>query len=220
MSRLRRSAIAAAALCLVAGSAARAEIIDRIVAIVGEQEIAASDVDRQLRLEALFEDRPVDDGPAAREQALERLIDQTLIANDVGLSGLPPLSDQERGQALAQLKLAGFGSSGFDEAVRARGVEVAEVADFLAAQIQFTRYLAFRFRTGQIVSDEEIEAAYRARYRDSAAPPPLDQVSNEIREETLDARATNLLEERVRQMRAEARVVWLDPMDHDGEGAP
>ncbi len=209
----------AAILCVLSLSICRlgqAEIIDRIVAIVGDKEITSSDVERQLRLEALFDDRPVSQGAESRQAALDRLINQTLIAQDVRLSGLPPLTEQERSQALAELRRQGFGSLAFEEGLGRYGLAVAEVEDFLAAQIQFSRYLAFRFRSGQVVTDGEIESLYRARYGSAASAPPLDAVREQLRAEALDRKATELLEQRVRQMRAETRVDLLDPIERPG----
>lgn len=211
-----RRAVALAGLCLCLG---RAEILDRIVAIVGDQEITASDVDRQLRLEALFSGRQVRDDEASRRQATERLIDQTLIAQDSVLSGMP-LTVEERDQTLAELRRQGFGSLSFQEGLRRYGLDAEQVAEFLFAQIRFTRYLQFRFRTGQSVSDEEIEAAYRAEYGDAAIAPPLESVREDVRAELLDRKALDLLEDHVRQMSAETRVERVDRIDRDEETAP
>lgn len=218
MSRWSILALAAAAW---AGSLA-AQLIDRTVAIVDEESITESELVSQLRLEALANGAEVVDSAEERERVLDRLIDQRLIANDIRLTGLPPISSEERADLLAQLQKQSFGELSFDAALQEYGVTEEQALDFFARQVEFSRYVEFRFRTGQTVSDEDLQQAYRAKYgrtpnRDA---PPLEQAAPQLRSEVLNERVERLLEQHIRQLRADHRVVRLERIDRSAIAQP
>ena len=204
------------ALVVVASAASlTAQMIDRTVAIVEDGSITESELVSQLRLEAMANSAAVVDSPEAREDVLDRLIDQRLIANDIDLTGLPPMSSGERDRLLAQLQAQPFGELSFEAALETYGVTEAQALEFFARQVEFSRYVEFRFRTGQTVSDEELQQAYRTKYgrtpnRDA---PSLELAAPELRNEVLNARVERLLEQHVRQLRADHRVVRLERID-------
>lgn len=204
------------ALAVVAcASTLTAQLIDRSVAIVDEGSITESEVTAQLRLEALANATEVVDSPEQREQVLDRLIDQRLIASDIGLTGLPPMSSEELADLLAQLQTQSFGDFSFEAALQEYGITETQALDFFARQVEFSRYVEFRFRTGQTVSDEELQQAYRSKYgrtpnRDA---PSLAVAAPQLRNEVLDARVERLLEQHVLQLRADHRVVRLERID-------
>lgn len=191
------------------------QTIDRTVAIVDDETITESEVVSQLRLEALVNAAGIVDAADEREQALDRLIDQLLISNDIRLTGLPPMSSSERVNLLVQLQTQTFGELSFDAALQKYGVSEAQAIEFFSRQVEFSRYVEFRFRTGQTVSDEELEQAYRAKYgrtpnRDA---PPLQVAAPQLRNEVLNARVESLVEQHIRQLRADHRVVRLERID-------
>jgi hypothetical protein len=192
-----------------------AQMIDRTAAIVDDGTIAESEVVLQLRLEALANDVEIIDVADERQRVLDRLIDQRLIANDIRLTGLQRMSFDERGQLLAQLQGQSFGSLSFGSALRKYGIAEAHALEFFVRQIEFSRYVEFRFRTGQTVGDEELQEAYRAKYgrtpnRDA---PSLEVAAPGLRNEALNARVERLLEQHIRQLRADHRVVRLERID-------
>lgn len=222
---MSRSAVWALVAVASAGLPA-AQIIDRTVAIVEDASITETEVVSQLRLEAMANSAPVVDSPAVREQALDRLIDQRLIANDIGLTGLQPLSFDERAELLTQLQTQSFGTLSFEAALREYGVAEAQALEFFVRQVEFSRYVDFRFRTGQTVGDEELQQAYRAKYgrtpnRDA---PSLELAAPELRNQVLNERVERLLDQHIRQLRADHRVVRLERIDRsamtESGGAP
>ena len=218
MPRCSFLALAAAASAL----ALTAQMIDRTVAIVDDGTITESEVVSQLRLEALANVAEIVDGAEERERALDRLIDQRLIANDVRLTGLPPMSSDERANLLSQLRTQLFGELSFEAALQRYGVSEAQALEFFARQVEFSRYVEFRFRTGQTVGDVELQQAYRAKYgrtpnRDA---PPLELVAPQLRNEVLNARVERLLEQHIRQLRADYRVVRLERIDRSAMTQP
>ena len=190
-------------------------MIDRTVAIVEAGTITESEVLSQLRLEALANAAEIIDTADTRERVLDRLVDQRLIANDIGLTGLPRMSADERAKLLAQLQAQSFGDLSFEAALREYGISEVQALEFFARQVEFSRYVEFRFRTGQTVGDEELQDAYRSKYgrtpnRDA---PPLELAAPQLRNEVLNARVERLLEQHIRQLRADHRVVRLQRID-------
>ena len=204
--------LAAPSLLLLLAALGHAEILDRTVAIVGAQPIMASEIELQIRLQAMFNDTQPDLSEAAKKAALERLVEQRLIENDMTLAGLQVVEESELDAAFADLRQGRFGGLSFEHALERYQVNERDVREFLRKQIQFTRYVEFRFRAGLQANDEDLAAEHRRRFTGSATAPPLESVKDELREQLLAQRAETMLDERVRQLRSETRVVFLDPI--------
>ena len=211
---------ACAVLLLASAPPGSGQLLDRTVAVVGSTPITATEVDLQMRLQALFNDAPLDLAEQARQGALSRLVEQRLVETDMRLAGLPPVEDDELGDAFAQLRRSRFGGLGFDEALERYGVKERDAREFLRKQLRFARYVQFRFRAGLQADEEAIETAYRERFGDVSSAPPLDEVRESLRAQVLDQLAESMLDERVRQLRAETRVAYLDPIEPDTEAGP
>lgn len=196
-------------------SSISAQFVDRSVAIVGDQSITASEVALQARLQAMTNGVVYIDSLELRDASLSRLIDQRLIAGDIQLTGLPPVSLDERSEALAQLKTQVFGEIDFEAALKKYNVTAEQALDFFVRQVEFTRYVDFRFRTGQTVADAALRELYTSKYGrvPSRDAPELDEISAELREELLSATVERRLEQHIRQLRADNRVVRLRPID-------
>jgi hypothetical protein len=203
-----------------------AQMIDRTVAIVEDRGITESEVRTQLRLEALANAAEISDNAAEHDRVLDRLIDQQLIANDIALTGLAPMTSDERAELLARLQGQSFGNLSFEAALQKYGVTAAQALEFFARQVEFSRYVDFRFRTGQTVGDDELQAVYRSKYgrtpnRDA---PPLELIASQLRNEVLNERVETLLEQHILQLRADHRVVRLARIDRsaitESGGAP
>ena len=205
---------------MFAAVVASGEIIDRTVAVVGSEIITASDLMAQLKLEAMFNGRAVENSEAARNQSLERLIAQRLIEADMRLAGYATTSEEELKAAFDQLRQGRFGDMPFEEALQSYEVGEEVALQFFRRQVNFAGYVAFRFRTGLEVSAEEIAAEYRARRPEAEGEVP-EPISLEIREILLDRKADRLLDSRLKQLRAETRIVFLEPIETPTpEGAP
>jgi len=207
-------------LALLLAALASAEILDRTVAIVGANAITASEVRMQALLEAMFNDTSPDLSDAGLRRALERLVEQRLIEEDITLAGLQVVEDSDLEAAFTQLRQARFGGAGFEQAIANYGLTEVNVRAFLRKQLQFTRYVDFCFRAGLQADEDALRAAYRKKYAGVASPPPFETVSEELELDLLDERAETMLDDRVRQLRAETRIVFLDPIRPDPEAAP
>jgi len=85
----------------------RAEIIDRVAAIVGRHMITWSEVQREAKLEAYFNRQPApqrlpDESPEYRE-VLERLIEQRMIQHEMDQARFPESDDSDAKEWLKRL---------------------------------------------------------------------------------------------------------------------
>jgi hypothetical protein len=171
-------------------------------------------------LQALFGETALDLSDQARAEALNRLVEQRLIESDMALAGLPPIEDRELTQAVDQLRQARFAGLTLDAALSRYGVKERDVREFLRKQLRFSRYVQFRFRAGLQADDAAVSAAYRRRYAGVPEAPPLEAVRDELRAQALDEQAERMLDDRVRELRAETRIVYLDPIQTAREVTP
>lgn len=186
-----------------------AEILDRTVAIVGAESILASEVEAQVRLEAMFGDRPLDASEAARAEALERLIDQRLLAAQMELSGFESAEDEELERQTRELSAQRFSGRSFADALEHYELSAEQAREFLRRQLRFSDYITFRFRSGLEAAPEDIRAEYRRRFAGRDNAPPLEQVEDELAENVRIRAAETALEDRIRRLRATTRIVRL-----------
>lgn len=186
-----------------------AEILDRTVAIVGAESILVSEVDAQVRLEAMFGDRPLDLSEGARTEALERLIDQRLLAAQMALSGFEAADDEALERQTRDLSVQTFAGMPFAEALTQYGLTAQQAQDFLRRQLRFSDYITFRFRSGLEARPDDVRAEYRRRFAGRDNAPPLDEVEDELAENVRIRAAETALEDRIRRLRATTRIVRL-----------
>jgi peptidyl-prolyl cis-trans isomerase SurA len=150
-------------LCLLP-LAARAEIKDRIAAVVNGQPITLSDVEERVAPE-LARLPPGPAGEAQRKQvlhqALESLIDERLVESEATSLGID-ISDDELQRLIEQLaKQNNMDLSQFRDALQAQGITLEAVRESLKRQQLMVRLLQYKVKPRK-VSDAEVQAAYAA----------------------------------------------------------
>lgn len=163
-----------AALTVLAALCARAEIIDRIAAIVNTQLVKDSDIERDIRVTALLNGDPLRIDLAERKKSVARLIDQAIIRREMELAdyGAP-----------AAAEVSGF-LKGVEspEKLREYGLKAAELRDRVAWQITVLRFIEQRFRPAAIVTDAQVDEylkAHPAMTRDRATEQLTGERVNE-----------------------------------------
>jgi hypothetical protein len=208
-----------------------AETIDRVVAVVGQQAITASEVDQQLRLEALFNRERLQIAADQRGQALQRLIAIRLIQAEAAMAGFLRTSEEEVQRRLEQSKQELYiDGLPFAKALEVYGLREQDVLDFWRQVIGYERFKDFRFRTGLEVSAEQIAAYYEQhvvaefRSQGNSSPPPLDEVYEKVEQAVIEEQTNAMLEEWLKEMRPQTRIVILEerqtPAANEGEAAP
>lgn len=225
---LRGATAHAALLVLLAASPALAqgwppaplELRDRIVAVVDEDPILSSDIDRAITL-GLADRREGESERAFRRRVLESLIVQRIQLHEVsrfGIEQVPPEAIEEQVDAIR---------SRFrdDEELRARlaevGLDLPGLRQLVARQLAVLSYFEEFLGPRIFVDLEEIREYYdetlvpelEAR---GAPVPPIEQVREEIRRLLRERRLNEAIETRTEELRREADVLTFFDSEHEG----
>ncbi len=228
-SRRRWLRLVLATVCLVPlglraqSNGQRAAVLDRVVAVVGDQAILASDVDAEMRFAAFQpEPEPAADNTPAR--ALERVLERTLIEEQRALQpGLAGVSQKEVEQAIENLRAtipacAKYDcrtDAGWKAFVEAHGFTEPEVADRVRERLEILKFINLRFGVAARVSNAEVRKYYDEVLRPKleaghAAVPEYDAVAPQIREILRQQQVSGMLDQWLQSLRGEEHVRILD----------
>ena len=197
-------------------------LVDRVIAIVNGDLILESDIDEEKRFIA-FE--PYSDRSGfSRQQALERLIDRTLILQQAKLQPEAAVTHAQVEDELSELRKDIPACKQFDCATTAgwtkfctaHGFTVAQLEERWRQRMQMLRFIELRFRMGIRISPAEIKTYYDKTLlpeytRQHATPPQLDVISDRIQEILLEQQVTALLDDWLKALRAQGSVQIMKP---------
>ena len=208
--------------------AERGEIVDRIAATVNGELILQSDVEEEERFTQLY---PYGDAKekSPSEQALTRLIDRTLILQQLTSFPQTPVTDAEIAKEEADLRkdLPACGNvdcttdKGWQKFLATDGFTEDELHDRLRQRIQVTRFIEQRFRSAVRISDKQISDFYTNTMlpeyaKQKTAAPPLDSVHDRVQELLLQQQVSAMLDDWLKTLRDTGRVRVMK----QGEEAP
>ena len=165
---------------LLLAVSAQAELVDRIVATVGRKVITASTVRQQLRIAALLEGKPVDESPTNLEAMRNRLIDRTLIIEEMRVSRYAiPEAAEVKTAFDAEVAEAG-GTAAWDALLTRYRLTPTQVSLSLRYQAAIVRFTAYRFRPAVQISPSQVQAYYDKRLPAAAPKPPFEELRDQI----------------------------------------
>ena len=184
----------------LAGTARAQQVVDRIVARVGDDIITLSDIQELGRYQQLVQRK---EQPQA--ERLRELIEQWVVQRDATLSGFRAPAKADVDKAFAGLEKRFSSPKAFEARLKELGLSESDARRMVERQLFLSRYLDFRFRAEVQVTESEIEGYYRNTLvpelkREGQAVPPLESVADRIRE---------VLIERGISQRAEK---WMDEL--------
>lgn len=203
---------ALAVLLAVASLAAHAgEVVDRIVATVNGHIILQSDWDDAVCYEAFMEGRPVEQSTAAeRKTALDRLIDQELLREQMHAADFHPAPDSDIGKRTLEIRKQ-YANAGTDPAWKtllARyGLTQEGLKERVALQLNMMRLVDARLRPGIDIDAKSIESYYNQELlpqlqQAGAKQVPLTDVTSEIKEILTQQKMNQLLTTWLQSLRA------------------
>jgi hypothetical protein len=156
-TRVRNTVMAWLMALALAGGVARAQVIDRILAVVDGAIITHSDLLGAIGLGLA--------GPgAAREPVsavLDRLIERRLILTEVERYAPPEPPDADVDRQVAQLRASAASPEQFDAVVRNTGIAVEELRHLVRDNLRIASYLEQRFGAATQPSEDVILQYYR-----------------------------------------------------------
>jgi len=135
----------------------RAEVIDRVLAVVDTQIITLSDVRAALRFGLVPEDVTTDPTGAV----LQRLIDRRLMLIEVDRYAPPEPSEAAVNASLAAVERRFKDALGLEIALNQSSLTREELRRQLRDTLRIESYLQQRFSTSVQVSDDEVARYYR-----------------------------------------------------------
>jgi len=205
------------------------ELLDRVVAIVNKQLILESDVNQEMRFAEIQPFR-IARGGTPYEQAMNRLIDRTLVYQQALEQQLEPVTDEEVDAELEQLKKqlsecqiykCSATENGWKEFLSQYGITEQEMREHWRQRMTVLHFIEQRFRSGASITDQQISEYYektlvpevKAR---GGTPPPLEQISSRISEVLLQQQVSAMLQDWLKSLREQGSVRIFK----DGEVAP
>jgi peptidyl-prolyl cis-trans isomerase SurA len=179
MTRTRVPAAVLAAVLLLA-TPGRAEVIDRILAVVDTQIITLSDVRAALRFRLVPEDVSVDPTAAT----LDRLINRRLMLAEVDRYAPPEPSTAAVDAALAEIERRFKDTLEMEVALNQSAMPREELRRFLRDTLRLETYLQQRFATVVQPAEDDIGRYYRehpAEFTVGGALRPLTEVREAAR---------------------------------------
>ena len=194
---------------------AHAEIIDRLAITVGRQVITELQLDEELRVSALLNQKPVDRSTSARRAAANRLIEQLLVRRDMELSRYPLPEPKDVDTYLQKVEEQLGGPSQFQQLLSRYDLSEDTLRAHLALQLITLRFVEYRFKPEVAVSDADVNAYYRREISDWSAQhtglhPALSQVKESIRQTLTEERTDQALDAWLNEARRQARIVYVD----------
>ena len=146
---------------LAAAMPQHAEITDSVVAVVDTHPIKHSDVIREIRLTAFMNREKADFGAAVKKEAVNRLIDQVFIRQEINAAAMPSNHDEDSDQAaelLRQLRESYGDQARFRESLTAYGLTEEELRRQLKWQVDVLQFVELRFGQAEATGAAAIDA--------------------------------------------------------------
>jgi len=214
----KRWAISVIACVALVSSARAGEIVDRIVANVNGHILLQSDWDEELAFEGLVNGRPPESfSTAERKAALDRLIDQELLREQVRPTESAPAEMVAARVADIRKSQSGLSSQeGWRSSLERYGLTQAALEKRLSDDIQLMRLVEARLRPSVQVDSRAVESYYHDQLlpelqRSGNKEVPLPEVFGRIRDLLTEQKVTQLLDTWLASLRSESRIETSEP---------
>jgi hypothetical protein len=211
---------------LVTAPAYPQEVVDRIVAVVNKQVILQSQLQDAARTEFLLQGKGLDELTGqAMDAVLDRMIDQALLQQQI-VDG--SVIEPTTGEISAQIQnyrshIPGAPADGKWQALlQAYGLTQHDVEMHVASQLRVLKLVDLRFRTLARVDRASISEYYEQKLvpqlrEQGASIPPLDQVSEKIRQVLTEQSINESLSSWLQALRSQAHIEKM-PADSSAGG--
>ena len=204
--------VAVLALAVTAGAA---EVIDRIVATVNGHIILQSDWEDSLRYEAFSSGHSLDHVTADdRKSALDRLIDQELLREQLRAPDSQHVSAEEVAQRVAEIRkqyASAETESGWHALLESYGLTEENLKSRVALELDLMGFVDSRLRPAVSIDSRSIESYYQQEllpqlHQSGGQNVPLAEVSGKIKELLTQKKITQLLTAWLRNLRAGSEI--------------
>ena len=214
MNKLGRSLLVI--LGLLCATAA-ADVVDRAIAVVNGHLITWSDLDEQMRFEALENQRPLRELAAEeRRTAFDHLVQNWIMRDQ--MQGMFPAADEDVDARIKELRETWHldnDPARWNSLLQSYGMTTEELHKQAANQLEILRFLEFRVRPLVRVNRQEVEEYYKTTLvpqieARGETPEPLPKLAPKIRELLVQQKMNQELEKWLGTLRSQAqiRLLW------------
>jgi hypothetical protein len=190
--------------------------VDRIIAVANNHVVTWSDLDEQMRFEALENARPLKDlTEAERHQAFEHLVQDWILRDQ--MQGTPAATSGAVYARIAEVRAGwrlGKDDARWSDTLRSYGLTEGEVRRLVANQIDVLRFMELRMRPLARVTRQEIEDYYTSTLvpqvkAKGQTPEPEAQVAGQIRALLAEQKMNEEMDKWLQTLRAQSNVQVL-----------
>jgi hypothetical protein len=199
------------------------KLLDRIVATVNTHVILQSDWEDEVRFEAFMSGRrPEDATVEQRKAALDRLIDQEILREQMRMTDLKPASSDAIEKQIDDLKSEQVREHpGQSWETRLSSCQLTDkiVEERVAAELEQFQLVDLRFRPSIQVSAAEVEKYYHEQIIPKLPPTDplsLNDAAPKIREILIQEKINQLLNTWLETLRSQAQIQVLSA-DHSSD---
>jgi hypothetical protein len=188
--------------------------LDRIAAVVGDEIVLESEVDKLVALRYL-EPRPGESEKAYRDRVLEGRITDLLRERELRKTGglEPDRAEVEARMARLAERLAAERGETLEQVLAAAGMSKEEATAYVRRGLALDTFTRERLAPTVRVTDAEIKAYYDGPFRVEArrkgleTVPPLPEVSDEIRDLLRERKLNEAVARWTAELRASTRIL-------------
>jgi peptidyl-prolyl cis-trans isomerase SurA len=205
-------------------AAGKEELKDRVLAVVDDDPILGSDVERVVRL-GLETAKPGEAPAVFRRRVLDELIEQRLQFHEIDRFGFEQVPVDEIQKRVAAIRARFPDEAAFQKALKEVGLDTKGLRQLVTRQLLVLTYVDERLGPSVFVTPDDINRYYRdvlgpeMRKRGQPAPP-LDQVREEIRETLKQQKMTAQMESWTKGLREKADVLLYSADAPAGQPLP
>jgi hypothetical protein len=200
--------LAVAALVTTLASAARADVIDRVIALVDGHLITLSDVRTITALSLLDPSSPASAVEPGRDPIVEHVIDRILVLEEVERYAPAPPDDKAIDARIATIAEANGSATRVEQQLHELGVSPAWLRQWATDTLRIRAYVDQRFGNVVQPTDEELEAYFREHQSEFAGKDINDStVQATARAAIVAARRRAVLVEWITGLRRRAEIL-------------
>jgi hypothetical protein len=205
-------------------AAGREELKDRVLAVVDDDPILGSDVERVVRL-GLETAKPGEAPAVFRRRVLDELIEQRLQFHEIDRFGFEQVPVDEIQKRVAAIRARFPDDAAFQKALKEVGLDLKGLRQLVTRQLLVLTYVDERLGPSVFVTPDDVNRYYRdvlgpEMQKRGQPAPPLDQVREDIRETLKQQKMTAQMESWTKGLREKADVLLYSAEAPAGQPLP
>ncbi|MEA2602485.1 MAG: hypothetical protein QOF89_3477 [Acidobacteriota bacterium] len=196
---------------LSAAPAGKTTLQDRVLGVVDEDPVLASDVERAIKL-GLQKSNPGESDEAFRRRVLSSLVEERLRFHEIDRYGLEQVPVEDIEKEVAKVRAGFKDDASFQKALREVGLGLRGLRQLMARQLLVLTYVDERLGPKVFVSFDDINRYYKnvltpEMQKKGQPAPPIEEVREDVREVLKQQKLTQEIQNWTEELRAKADVV-------------